>query len=365
MTIQLVREVAARAPISPSVAGSWACHAASRRPSALGDPVNTPSSPVRASRRALETWQDARTRAAAAVSAALRRTTAASSSRRFSVLRSRGQGGRLFERPRRGAQVTGGHGGQGGRFELTRQRLVRTQRRRGPVGQLRATGDGLGCSSVQFSPARRTEIGVDRGPVQRMGKGQLRRRSAFGQQSGGDRRIHLAARVGQPGHRRDRRHRRVLPKHAKLPPGMTEPRPGARPPGRGSPRTAPVAPAARDRSPRSARRCRSRRAGPGSTARCLRCGPPAETPRARTAPPAPARSASSVSSPALSPPSRIRVTRESPPKNRAQPGSASPPTRVDTTASTLSARSRRKANSTARDDGRSAHCRSSMASTTT
>src|ERR1035438_10420560 len=70
-TIQLVRDVAARAPTSRSVCGSWACHAASKRPSALGDPVYTPRSPVRASRRALGAWQDARTRAAAGEAAAL------------------------------------------------------------------------------------------------------------------------------------------------------------------------------------------------------------------------------------------------------------------------------------------------------
>ena len=36
------QDVAARAPVSPSVPGSWACHAASKLPSAPGDPVDTP-----------------------------------------------------------------------------------------------------------------------------------------------------------------------------------------------------------------------------------------------------------------------------------------------------------------------------------
>jgi hypothetical protein len=39
MTIQLVREVAARTPISPSVIGSWPRQAASKRLSVLGDPL--------------------------------------------------------------------------------------------------------------------------------------------------------------------------------------------------------------------------------------------------------------------------------------------------------------------------------------
>ena len=38
-TIQLASDVAARAPISDSVAGSWLCHAANRRSSASSDPV--------------------------------------------------------------------------------------------------------------------------------------------------------------------------------------------------------------------------------------------------------------------------------------------------------------------------------------
>ena len=65
MTIQLAMDVAARAPISRSVFGSCASHTASNRRSALGDPVKTPRTPVKASRRALEPSQEARARAAA------------------------------------------------------------------------------------------------------------------------------------------------------------------------------------------------------------------------------------------------------------------------------------------------------------
>ena len=54
ITIQFASDVAARAPISASTAGSCACHAASKRSSALGDPRNTSSRPVKASRRALD-----------------------------------------------------------------------------------------------------------------------------------------------------------------------------------------------------------------------------------------------------------------------------------------------------------------------
>ena len=58
------------------------------------------------------------------------------------------------------------------------------------------------------------------------------------------------------------------------------------------------------------------------------------------------------------------MTLASPPRNRAQPGSINPPARDETTVSTLSARSRRSANKRARDDCRSAHCKSSIVSTT-
>ena len=64
----------------------------------------------------------------------------------------------------------------------------------------------------------------------------------------------------------------------KPPPGMTESWPGALPRGRGSPRTAPVSPAVRDPPPRPARQCRSRRAAPGSRARCRQYGQPVELP---------------------------------------------------------------------------------------
>ena len=80
--IKLASDVAARAPISVSVTRSCASHAASRRCSAVGDPVKTPSSPSSASQRALETWHNRKTLAAADVSAALSSTEAASSSRR-------------------------------------------------------------------------------------------------------------------------------------------------------------------------------------------------------------------------------------------------------------------------------------------
>src|SRR5271169_1638313 len=122
-----------------------------------------------------------------------------------------------------------------------------------------------------------------------MGKGQLQRRSIFGQQPGCDRRIHLVPRIRQPGNRHDRRDRRVLPPAPKLPPGKTELPPGAPPPGPGSPRTAPAAPATREPPPHSAGQRRSPPATPGNTARCLQYGPPVETPRAATALPTPSR----------------------------------------------------------------------------
>ena len=150
----------------------------------------------------------------------------------------------------------------------------------------------------------------------------------------------------------------------KLPPRTPGSVPTAPPPGPGSPRRAPVAPAGHH-APRSVRRRRSRRATPDSREHFLPCARPIGTPLAATATPSPSALASSMRSSGLSPARRIRVTRASPPKNRAQPGSVSSPTRADTTVKTLSARSRRSANNTARDDGRSAHCRSSMASTTT
>jgi len=71
------------------------------------------------------------------------------------------------------------------------------------VGQPRAAGHHLSRPGVHFPPVRRTEIGIDRRPVQRMGKAQLQRRSTFGQQSGGDSRVHLVLRIEQSGHRHD------------------------------------------------------------------------------------------------------------------------------------------------------------------
>ena len=72
MTIQLAREVAARAPMFGSLSGLCADQAATRRSSVFGDPVYTPRRPSRASRRALVTRQLVRTRAAPSVSAAPR-----------------------------------------------------------------------------------------------------------------------------------------------------------------------------------------------------------------------------------------------------------------------------------------------------
>jgi hypothetical protein len=132
-----------------------------------------PQQPGQASRRALETWQEARTRAAAAVSAALSRITAASSSRRSrSCAAAKAQPPVPAPRPRRLRHRRPRWPGR--TLRVHRQRLVGTQRRRGPVGQSRAAGHDLSRPRVQFPPARRTEIGVDRRPVQRMGKGQLR-----------------------------------------------------------------------------------------------------------------------------------------------------------------------------------------------
>ena len=82
MTIQLASEVAACPPTSGSRSSSCACQAASKRPSAPGEPVSTPSSPVSASRRALATWQEARARAAAEVLAESRWNPAESKNRR-------------------------------------------------------------------------------------------------------------------------------------------------------------------------------------------------------------------------------------------------------------------------------------------
>ena len=81
--------------------------------------------------------------------------------------------------------------------------------------------------------------------------------------------------------------------------------------------------------------------------------------------PRPRAAASWVRSPASRPPRRTLITRESPPTNRAHPASTRAPLRAETTMSTLSARSRRSANRTARNEGRSVHCRSSRTSTTT
>ena len=144
--------------------------------------------------------------------------------------------------------------------------------RRSPVGQPRIASHDLPGPRVQFPAAGGAEIGVDRRPVQRMGTGQLQRRIAVGQQPGGDRRIHLVPRIGQPGNRHDRRDRRVLPSTARqynaLPPVWA--------------------------ANRDAPRCDST--------------------------PSPSALASSVRLPGLSPARRIRVTLESPLANRAQPG---------------------------------------------
>jgi hypothetical protein len=131
----------------------------------------------------------------------------------FPVLGGAGKGGRLLQGPRRGAGVARGGGGPGGRLELTGQGVIGTQRRRRPVGQPGAAGHDLGRPAMQFPANSRTQIGVDRRPIQRVGEGQLKRRRRFGYEPGGDRRIDLPLRAGQPGDGRDRRNRRVLAKH--------------------------------------------------------------------------------------------------------------------------------------------------------
>ena len=248
-------------------------------------------------------------------------------------------------------------------------RVHRPAPHQGPATPLPG-GPAARCRPRPRRPARAVpgglpgEIGVDRRPVQRMGKGQLQRRGVFDQQPGCDRRIHLVPRIGQLGNRHDRRDRRVLAQHrSRRQQGLSRCRE------RGH-----AGQDHRGQLPRRRQPASLRRAQPGDAdlleQRRQYSALPSAWAANRDAPrcdstPSPSALASSVRSPGLNPPRRIRVTRESPPTNRAQPGSASPPVRVDTTASTLSARSRRRANSTARPDGRSAQCRSSTASTTT
>ena len=231
MTIQLANDVAARAPISRSPSGSWACHAASKRPSALGEPVKTPRSPVSASWRALDAWQEAKTRAAADVSAALSWTTAASSSRRSrSAAASEREAACSKAQAEAPASPSVGTGSSG-LLELAGQCLVWTERRRDPMGQPGATGDELGGTRVQCSSARRTEIGVNGGPVQRMGKGQLRCQSAFAQESGRHRRIDRLLGIGQLSDRQrslTRAHDAPAPKLPPRMPGLAAESPATR-----------------------------------------------------------------------------------------------------------------------------------------
>ena len=108
-----------------------------------------------------------------------------------------------------------------------------------------------------------------------------------------------------------------------------------------------------------------RRAAPGSEGHCLRGAPPAGTlPDMRAA-----------QAPGQRPAGRDRRPRDRP-SEPSSPASRrrgtwpirhrpESPVRVETTMSTLSARNRRSANRTARNEGRSTHCRSSRTSTTT
>ena len=122
---------------------------------------------------------------------------------------------------------------------------------------------------------------------------------------------------------------------------------------------------ASDRGTRSAPPLTSAPPAPSSTARQYNGLPPASSsrrPTARGNSPVPSARPSATVSSGPRPPRRTRPARWSPARNRSQPSPSrvSSPGRADTTTSTRSACRRRSANSSARADGPSAHCRSSI-----
>ena len=221
----------------------------------------------------------------------------------------------------------------------------------------------LGCAGVEHLAAGWAEVAVDGSSVERMGEGELCRDGELVHEVGRDGFINGIGWVRQFSDSRDRRRGGVLSQdRCRRQEGSREGR-ERRDPGQDH---GGELPGRRESSPVTIQRVNtdlveqcSAVEGVASSVRHQPRGPSlVSDPRSSAA----ARSTRSFAS---SPPSRIGVTRESPPRNRDQPGSIDPPARAEMTVNTLSALSRRRANSRAPEDGRSTHCKSSTTRTTT
>ena len=81
----------------------------------------------------------------------------------------------MLQSPRRGDRVAVSVADRCCRLEVVGQDVVDTQGGGYPMGQSRMALNDIGRQCMEVPAVGRTEIGIDRRPVQRVGKGELRR----------------------------------------------------------------------------------------------------------------------------------------------------------------------------------------------